>query len=67
METGIYDIKTALIGNKFGHKGLVTRMDDVEIKTEKHDRKLLVWGSILTAAGTALVFLKDILHSNPKQ
>lgn len=59
METGIYDIKTALVGSKFGQKGLVSRVDAVESRVEHHDRKLLVWGSILVAAGTVATFFKD--------
>lgn len=64
METGIYDIKTALVGNRFGHRGLVNRMDDMEKKVEHHDRKLLVWGSILVASGTVATFFKDFFIRN---
>lgn len=62
----VAEIKTVLLGNKYGMKGAMERLDTVEQKTEIHDRKLLVWGSILAAAGTALVFIKDILASHPK-
>jgi len=64
MESGIYDIKIALVGNEFGHKGLIPRLEKLESQTEQHDRKLLVWGSILSAAGLVLVYLKDYITSH---
>lgn len=55
------EIKTALIGNPaLGHQGLVTRVERIEERVEKHDRKLLVWGSLVAAAAVAIEFLKDI-------
>ena len=62
METGIYDIKVALVGNELGHKGLIPRLEKVEVQTEQHDRKLLVWGGILSAAGVVLIYIKDFLR-----
>lgn len=60
IEDGLADIKIALVGNpKFGHRGLVNRVDTMESKVEHHDRKLLVWGSIITAAVTVATFLKE--------
>lgn len=60
MEIGIYDIKTALIGSKFGNKGLIFRLGEVEVKLEGHDRKLLVWGSVMTAIGAVLIFIREL-------
>lgn len=57
------EIKVALKGNELGTPGVLPRLTNVESKCEAHDRKLLVWGAILTAAGSAAVFLKDFfLH-----
>jgi len=62
IETAVYEIRSALVGNpKLGHKGIVHRLDAVEVKAEASDRKLLVWGGIAAAAGTALSFAKDKL------
>lgn len=60
------EIRTALIGNPaLGHKGLVHRVEFIETRVEAHDRKLLVWGTTITAgvtlAVTALQFLKEKL------
>lgn len=54
------EIRTALIGNPaLGHKGLVARVEAVEQLTERHDRKLLVWGGIVSAAVVAAQFLQE--------
>ena len=52
--------RTALIGNpSLGHKGLVTRVEAVEQLAERHDRKLLVWGGIVSAGIVAAQFLQE--------
>lgn len=61
MRKELSEIKVALLGNAYNPNGFVQRLTAVEAKTDKHDRKLLVWGGIVYAAGAALVFLKDIL------
>lgn len=62
MEETLKEIRTAVIGNpKLGHRGLVCRVDAVEAKVETHDRKLVLWGGIVTAGFTALTLLKDRL------
>jgi len=54
------EIRLALIGNpSLGHKGLVHRVESIEAKVEQHDRKLLVWGTGITAAITAVQLLKE--------
>lgn len=58
------EIKTALIGNNLGTPGIIPRLAAVEAQGSAHDRKLLVWGSILSAAGVALVFIKDIIKKS---
>lgn len=60
MRADMQDVKTALVGNKY-QTGIVQRLDAVERTTAEHGRKFLVWGTILSAAGTALVFLKDFI------
>lgn len=58
----VHEIRNALVGNpRLGHRGLFHRVEVVEDRVEKHDRKLLVWGSVLTAAGVTLTFVKDKL------
>jgi len=60
----IADIKVAIMGDEYGNTGLIPRVASVEKQLDQHDRKLLVWGSILSAAGTVMVFLKDFVQSN---
>ena len=56
----VAQIKSALLGNeKMGHTGLIHRVKALEARTELHDRKLLAWTAILTAAGTAALYLKE--------
>lgn len=62
MRTDMSEVKTALVGNKY-QVGLIPRVDGIEKVQAEHSKKFLVWGSILSAAGTALVFIKDYLHS----
>ena len=56
------DIRTALLGNPaLGHRGLVERVERVEVTVDRHDRKLLVWGSIIAAATVSVGLIKDVL------
>jgi hypothetical protein len=58
----VAQIKSAILGNEsMGHTGIIHRVRALEVKSEAHDRKLMTWTAILTAAGTAAVFLKDKL------
>ena len=53
-------IHTALIGNgALGNKGLVKRVEDVEIKVDGHSRTMLKWTGIATGAALAVNLLKD--------
>ncbi len=66
LRNDMRDIKVAIQGNpEMGQAGLVPRITVVENKVENHDRKLLVWGALLTAAGTIagslLAAAKDLL------
>ena len=56
------DIRSALLGNPtLGHRGLVERVERVEITVDRHDRKLLVWGSIIAAATVSVGLIRDLL------
>lgn len=58
---GIARVERALVGEPtLGNRGLVHRVDTVEEKVEKHDRKLLVWGSLVATIATAVGLAKDI-------
>lgn len=62
LRDGLDRIESALIGDQaMGNPGLVPRMRSVEEKVESHDRKLLVWGSFITAALAVAEFLKEKL------
>lgn len=54
------EIRTALIGNPaLGHKGLIARVEAVEQLADRHDRKLLVWGGIVSAFVVTAQFLQE--------
>lgn len=55
-------ITTALVGNELGTTGVIPRLDAVEKKAEASDRKLLVWGSLFTAAWGAVLVLKEYIR-----
>lgn len=58
---GIARVERALVGEPtLGNRGLVHRVDAVEEKVEKHDRKLLVWGSLVATVATAAGLAKDV-------
>lgn len=60
IKQDMHEIKAALIGSTLQPNGVIQRLTKVEDETAAHGRKLLVWGSILTAAGVAFVFVKDL-------
>lgn len=55
------EIKAALIGTTLQPNGVIQRLAIVEVKADEHGKKLLVWGTILSVAGVAFVFLKDLV------
>lgn len=62
MRSDVREIKGALLGNEaLGHTGLVHRVQALEKQSAAHDKKLVAWTAILTAAGAAAVFLKEKL------
>jgi hypothetical protein len=61
IRSDIREIKTALVGNRLGQKGIIPRLETVEATVEKHDRKLFLWGSILTVVGIVAAFIRDLL------
>jgi hypothetical protein len=49
IEDAIKRIELALIGNpSLGHKGIVERINDLEVQVNHHDKKLLTWGGVIT-------------------
>lgn len=57
----IGELKTALIGNKLGQKGVIPRLDDVE-KTQAEQGKSITKAYILlSGAGVTLLFFKEYI------
>lgn len=59
--TSLYDsikrIETAIVGSPaLGHKGLVERLNALEIVVERHEKRFLTWGGALAA----LIFILQI-------
>lgn len=59
IRASLHRIELAIVGDpQVGHKGLAQRMTDNEAKTDAVDKKLLVWGGVVTGVGIALPYLK---------
>lgn len=59
IESTLGEIKGALIGNAaLGHKGLVSRVEQVESTTNSHDRKLIAWGAVVAAVPVGIELVK---------
>ena len=55
-------VERALIGEPtLGNHGIVHRIEIIETKVDRHDRKLMLWGGLAAAAGAAAAFAKDML------
>lgn len=53
-------IEKAIIGDKeMGQRGIVERLTDLEKQIADHDKKLILWGGIVTGAVFALTHLRD--------
>lgn len=59
IRTGIQTLNTALTGDALGNKGLVRRVEDLEMSDRATTRKLAVWGGIVTGGIFVLSWLKD--------
>lgn len=55
------EIHNALVGSAYAPRGLIKRLADIEEQVEAHDRKLVLWSSLIAAFGVAIVWLKDFL------
>lgn len=53
------EILVALKGNDYGTKGVIPRLDEIEVKQEAQDRKLIKWAGMAAGAGLVLSVLKD--------
>ena len=62
IQSDIREIKNALVGTRLAPDGIIPRLTTVEETVKGHDRKLLVWGAVLSAAGAVALFVKDFLH-----
>ncbi len=53
-------IHSALVGNAaLGNKGLVKRVEEMEVKVDGHSRTMLKWTGIAAGAALAVNLLKD--------
>lgn len=59
IEGTLGEIKGALIGNPtLGHKGIVSRVEEVETTTRTHDKKLIAWGAVVAAVPVGIEIVK---------
>ncbi len=59
------EILVAMKGNKLGTKGLIPRVDELEVKQEETDRKLIKWAGIGAGFAVAMGLIKDwIFHKS---
>jgi len=61
METKIDQIHNALVGDNFGNKGIIGRLDIVERAIDNHNQKFLAWGGMVIGAVAILEFFKSKL------
>lgn len=55
----LHRIEVAVSGDpKHGHRGLVARVESTEKKQEEHDKKLILWGGIVTGLSIAITHFK---------
>lgn len=53
-------IEKALIGDEeMGQRGIVQRLTDLEKQIADHDKKLVLWGGMVTGIVFALTHLRD--------
>jgi hypothetical protein len=62
----VYEIKGALKGNEYGNLGLINRadksekrMDELEVRQEDTERKLIKWSGIGAGVALAIGLIKD--------
>lgn len=64
IEDSIKRIELALVGNpSLGHKGIVERINALEVAVESHERKFLTWGTALTVVLFILQFASSYIKS----
>lgn len=61
IRSGIQSLQTAMIGDRFGNKGLVRRVEDLEGAEQSTTKKLILWGGMVTGVTFALSYLKSSL------
>ena len=56
----LHRIEQAIVGDeKMGQRGIVQRLTDLEKQIAEHDKKLILWGGIVTGCVFALTHFKD--------
>lgn len=59
IRSGIQSLQTAMIGDRFGNKGLVRRVEELETQEAATAKKLVLWGGIVTGISFALQNLRS--------
>jgi hypothetical protein len=56
----LHRIEKAIVGDReMGQRGIVVRLDELEKHIAEHDKKMVLWGGIITGCVFALTHLKD--------
>jgi len=58
MESKLDEIHNALVGDKFGNRGFMGRLDIVERAIENHNQKFLTWGGVVVGAVAVFELVK---------
>lgn len=64
IEGKLDQIHHALVGDHFGNKGIVGRLEIVERAIDNHNQKLLTWGGVVIGAVAVLEFFKTKLGAS---
>lgn len=60
IKESLHRIEKAIVGDEeMGQLGIVQRLTHLEKQIAEHDKKLILWGGIITGAVFALTHLRD--------
>ena len=56
------NLSSAMLGDRYGNPGLVNRVQQVEEKAERHEKRFIVWTAYIMCTGALFGFIAKFLH-----